>query len=101
MMLTQFEGCNTEDLCVWELRDRTEHHSGAAENLTHPITRSERQRIAVSLRNVEENWLAGHSRAKRDQERLRHDRVCSEKRADLVAGPARPHHRIAAYLVAI
>src|SRR4029077_12793424 len=31
----------------------------------------------------------------------RHDRVCSEKRADLVSSPAGPHHRIAAYLVTI
>src|SRR5437763_1326414 len=57
--------------------------------------------MAVDSCNLGENWFAWHPRSNGYQERLRHARVCSEERADLVTGPAGPHHRIAAYLAAI
>src|SRR5262249_10172183 len=99
--LSQFECCDAEDLSVREPRDWTEHHPGAAEDFAHPITRGQRQRISVDLRNVEKNWLARHARTTSYQHRLCHVSVCSEQRADLVAGPAGPHHRVAANLAAI
>src|ERR1043166_332324 len=57
----------------------------------------QRERIAIDLRNVEENWLGWYARRHSDQERLSHISICSEERADLVTGPAWPHHHVAVY----
>src|SRR6266850_2708618 len=63
------------------------------------MARDQRQRVAVDLRNIDEDRLTRDPRAESYQELLRHAGVRSEKRADFVAGPAGPHHRVTAYRI--
>src|SRR6266850_2447194 len=64
------------------------------------MARDQRQRVAVDLRNIDEDRLTRDPRAESYQELLRHAGVRSEKRADFVAGPAGPHHRVTAHRIA-
>src|SRR6188472_1571643 len=63
------------------------------------MARDQCQRVAVDLRNIEENRLTRDARAESHQELLCQTCVRGKKRSDLIPGPARPNDPVTAYRI--